>query len=272
VSVRGLVDTHCHLQLIAQGEEGGATDEAEVDAAVADAAAAGVDAIVNIGLGADNAAVVATARARDGVFAAAGWHPHQARPPTDAEVIEIAELARDDKVVAIGEIGLDYHWRPGYHEVPVEVQKQGFRRMLELARSVDLPVVVHNREAHADTMAMLRDFMDVPAVMHAFSGDTSFAAECAEMGVTVSVAGPVTYPNAAVLRDALTVVPLRQLVVETDAPFLPPQPWRGKPCRPAMVTETARALAEIKGVLPDEIVSQTRANVERIFHIPSASG
>lgn len=262
----GLVDTHCHLLLIAEAGEG------EVGAALAGAREAGVDTMINIGLGDDNAEVVAIARAHDGVFAAVGWHPHQHRPPTDDELTAMADLAADPRVVAIGEIGLDYYWRPGYHEVSPEVQQEGFRRMLGLARQTGLPVAVHNRQAHADTLAVLGDFADVAMVMHAFSGDADFARRCVAMGITVSVAGPVTYPNARELREALEVVPLDRLVVETDAPFLPPQPWRGKPSRPAMVAETARALAELKGVSPTDLAAQVRANVERVFQIGAASG
>jgi TatD DNase family protein len=257
----GLVDTHCHLELIAEVGKG------EVVKALSEAREGGVDAVVNIGLGDDNAAVVETARSHDGVYAAVGWHPHQKRPPTDDELAVMTALAADPRVVAIGEIGLDYYWRPGYHEVPVEVQKQGFRHLLELARRTDLPVAVHNREAHADTLEVLTDFEDVAVVMHAFSGDREFATTCVARGFTVSVAGPVTYPSAAALRDALNVVPLDHLVVETDAPFLPPQPWRGKASRPAMVRETARALAQLKGVSQSELTAQLRANVARVFGI-----
>jgi TatD DNase family protein len=264
--VTGLVDTHCHLQLIAEAGDG------ELAAALESARAAGVDTVVNIGLGEDNAAVVATADQHAGVHATVGWHPHQDLPPSDEQLTEMASLATSDSVVAIGEVGLDYHWRPGYHEVPVEVQKAGFAAMLELARQAGLPVVVHNREAHNDTLEILRAHPDLQVVMHAFSGDVGFARECIEMGIYASVAGPVTYPSAGGLREALEVVPLDHLLVETDAPFLPPQPWRGKPSRPAMVVETARRLAEVKGVALAELTEQLRANTERIFRIPRLSG
>ncbi len=258
----GLVDTHCHLELIDEAGEG------EASSAVDGAAAAGVTRLINIGLGPDNARVVERARAHPEVYATIGWHPHQDRPPGDAEMEEMAALARDQRVCAVGEIGLDYYWRPGYHEVPVEVQKESFRRMLSLARDTGLPAVVHNREAHVDTLDVLREFPAVVAVMHAFSGDAAFAAECLELGVTISVAGPVTYPSAAPLREALSTVPLERLVVETDAPFLPPQPWRGKPSRPAMVAETARRLAEVKGVTIEALAEATSATAARVYRMP----
>ncbi|HEX4621913.1 MAG TPA: TatD family hydrolase, partial [Myxococcaceae bacterium] len=242
--------------------------EGEASRAVEDAAAAGVTRLINIGLGADNARVVARARALPGVYATLGWHPHQDRPPSDAEMEGMVALARDDRVCAVGEIGLDYYWRPGYHEVAVEVQKESFRRMLSLARDTGLPVVVHNREAHADTLEVLREFPAVAVVMHAFSGDAAFAVDCLDLGVTISVAGPVTYPSAGTLREALSVVPLERLVLETDAPFLPPQPWRGKPSRPAMVAETARRLAELKGVSVEDLAGATSATAARVYRMP----
>jgi TatD DNase family protein len=257
-----LVDTHCHLELIEEAGEG------EARRAVEAAAAAGVVRVINIGLGADNQEVVTRAHQLPGVFAAVGWHPHQDRPPGDDELAAMVTLARDERVCAVGEIGLDYFWRPGYHEVPEEVQRESFRRMLSVARDTGLPAVVHNREAHADTLAVLREFAGVVAVMHAFSGDLAFAADCLELGVTISVAGPVTYPSAGELRDVLMEVPLDRLVVETDAPFLPPQPWRGHPSRPEMVVETARVLADLKHISVVDLALATSANAARVYRMP----
>lgn len=257
----GLVDTHCHLLLIAEAGE-------EVATTMAASREAGVDAVVNIGLGDDNAAAVEVAREHEGVYAAVGWHPHQDRAPSDDDLSAIAALAADKKVVAVGEMGLDYYWRLGYHEVPVHIQKASFNAMLALAKEAGLPAVVHNRQAHADTLEVLRAHPGVTVVMHAFSGEAEFARDCVDLGIYVSVAGPVTYPSAGPLREALEVVPLDHLLVETDAPFLPPQPWRGKPSRPAMVVETARRLAEVKGVALEQLTEQLRANSERVFGIP----
>ena len=262
MSQPGLVDTHCHLELIEEVGEG------EAGRAVEEATAAGVGRVISIGLGADNPQVVARAHFHPEVFATVGWHPHNDRAPSDAEMEEMAALTRNQRVCAVGEIGLDYYWRPGYHEVPVEVQKESFRRMLSLARDTGLPVVVHNREAHADTLSVLREFPAVAVVMHAFSGDSAFAADCLAMGMTISVAGPVTYPSAHSLREALKVVPVERMVVETDAPFLPPQPWRGKSCRPAMVAETARRLAELKGIAVEELARVTSSNAARVYRMP----
>ncbi|MDQ6747223.1 MAG: TatD family hydrolase [Candidatus Dormibacteraeota bacterium] len=258
-----ITDTHCHLELIADSGEG------ELEGALGAASAAGVVRVINIGLGPDNAAVVARAAQHQGVFATLGWHPHEKAPPGDEELSSMLELAADPLVVAIGEVGLDYYWRPGYHEVPPEVQKQGFARMLQVARKAHLPVVVHNREAHADTLEVLEDFEDLQVVMHAFSGDVDFARECVLRGIVVSVAGPVTYPSAAGLREALEVVPADQLVVETDAPFLPPQPWRGKPNRPHMILETAAAVAQLKDLSLEDLAALSTSTASRVFRFPA---
>jgi len=258
-----LVDTHCHLELIDEAAAG------EAARAVRSAVAVGVVRIINIGLGPDNDQVVARARAHDEVYAAIGWHPHQERVPSDDELDRMVALSRDDNVCAIGEIGLDYYWRPGYHEVPIEVQKESFRRMLSLARDTGLAAVVHNRDAHKDTLEVLDDFAGVAVVMHAFSGDVAFVTECMKRNVTVSVAGPVTYPSAGALRQALMEVPLDRLVLETDAPFLPPQPWRGQRSRPAMVVETASKLAEVKNLSLEDLALATSANAARVYRMPA---
>ena len=257
-----LTDTHCHLELIAEAGDG------EVQATLDAARDAGVTRVINIGLGSDNDAVLARAKAHPTVFATVGWHPHQHQPPQDDDLMAMLELAQDPKVVAIGEVGLDYYFRPGYHEVSADVQKEGFRRMLQLARKTGLPVVVHNREAHADTLALLDDYDDVRAVMHAFSGDADFARECASRGIVMSIAGPVTYPSAGSLREAVEAAPADSLLVETDAPFLPPQPWRGKPNRPHMMVETAAAVAQIKGLSLEDFAAMSSNTADRVYRFP----
>ncbi|MHB8508889.1 MAG: TatD family hydrolase [Candidatus Dormibacteria bacterium] len=259
-----LVDCHAHLGLLADGD-------LELERAVVDAArAAGVTRLLNIGLGPDNAAVVDQAKRHpDGVFAAVGWHPHEAAPPTEADLDRLGRLARDPRVLAIGEIGLDYHWRPGYHEVSTDIQKSAFRSMLTLALELDLPVVIHDREAHADTLAIIREYPGTRGAMHAFSGDLEFALACVEVGLHLSIAGPVTYPKADALRAAVAAMPLERLLVETDAPFLPPQPWRGKPNQPAYVVETARRVAEVRGIAPEDLAEATTSNATRLFGFPS---
>lgn len=260
-----LTDSHCHLEFIAESGEG------ELETAIMAADEAGVDRLINIGLGPDNHAVLARAGQYPNVFATLGWHPHEKVPPQDDDLMSMLELALDPRVVAIGEVGLDYYWRPGHHEVTPEVQNESFRRMMQLARKASLPVVVHNRDAHEDTLAMLEDFDDVQVVMHAFSGDADFARECASRGMVISIAGPVTYPSAAGLREAVEAAPVGQLIVETDAPFLPPQPWRGKPNRPHMMVETAGAVAQIKGLSLDDFAALSSLTADRVFRFPAGS-
>jgi TatD DNase family protein len=258
-----LTDTHCHLELIAEG------DLAEPLATLEAAAEAGVSRVINIGLGPDNVAVVGRAREHHGVYATIGWHPHEKTPPADHQLAEMAAMAADERVVAIGEIGLDYHWRPGYHEVEPEIQKEGFRRMLQLARETGLTAVVHNRDAHADTLEVLADFRGVQVVMHAFSGDADFARECVARGIVLSIAGPVTYPSAGALREAVAATPIDHLVVETDAPFLPPQPWRRKPNRPHIMVVTATRVADLHGISLADFAAASTRTADRVYRFPA---
>ena len=181
-----LIDTHVHLELIDERGEGGA------EATVTAAAEAGVARMLNIGLGPDNAAVLERANSFPGVFATLGWHPHEKAPPSDEDLQRMRYLAEDPDVVAVGEIGLDYYWRPGYHEVPEGIQQESFRRMLALALELDLPVVIHDREAHQDTLQLLAEFPGTRGTMHAFSGDREFARACLNTGMHLSIGGPVT--------------------------------------------------------------------------------
>ena len=260
--VPALTDTHCHLELIAEAGEG------EPLATLEAAGEAGVGRVINIGLGPDNAEVLRRAGEHHGVYATLGWHPHEKQPPTDDQLATMAGLAGAPRVVAIGEIGLDYHWRPGYHEVAPEVQKAAFRRMLELARETNLPAVVHNRDAHTDTLEVLDDFRDVQVVMHAFSGGADYARECVARGIVLAIAGPVTYPSAGALREAVAATPVDHLLVETDAPFLPPQPWRGKPNRPHMMVVTATRVADLKGISLADFAEASTRTADRVYRFP----
>ena len=254
-----LVDTHCHLELIEEREPGAAA------IAIEQAREAGVTRVLNVGLGPDNRAVLERAAASAGVFATLGWHPHEAAPPTDELLQAMRGLAADPLVVAVGEIGLDYYWRPGYHEVAVEVQQQGLRLMLRLALELDLPVIIHDREAHADCLRLLREVPGIRGVMHAFSGDVAFALECIAAGMHISVAGPVTYPSAGQLREAVVATPVERLLVETDSPFLPPQSHRGKANRPALVVETAMRVAELKALTFEAFAATSTQTAVTLF-------
>jgi TatD DNase family protein len=171
-------------------------------------------------------------------------------------------LAQQEKVVAIGEIGLDFF----YDHSPREVQLRRFAEQLDLALELDLPVIIHDREAHAETLRILQQHRGrLRGVLHCFSGDAAMARECLEMGFYLSVAGPVTYKKAEQLRAVVREIPLERLLVETDCPYLAPQPWRGKRNEPAYVMETARCLAGIRGVAAGEMEWLTEENARRLF-------
>lgn len=255
-----LFDSHCHLDSFYE----------EVPRLLAEAAQAGVTRVITIGTDVPSSeAAVALAAAHPGVFAAVGVHPHVAARTTDSDLARIAELAKRDKVAAYGEIGLDY----ALMHSSVEGQKRLFARQLELAKELDLPVIIHDREAHADTAALIRDASPLPrgGVMHCFSGDLDFAREMLDLGFLLSFSGVLTFKNAATLQEVGRVIDLRFLMVETDAPYLTPEPFRGKRNRPAYVVHTAQKLADLKNLPLAEVARQTTSNACRLFGLPEAA-
>lgn len=264
-----LVDTHCHLVLL---EERGL-----LEAALESAAAEGVTEIVSIGLDVDDSdrnRVIA--EAHDGVWFTVGWHPHQDHAPDPAELAALDALLRHPRAVGVGEIGLDYFWRPGYHETPAEVQQRSLRTMLELAAAHAKPVVIHDRDAHDDVLGALAGGLGPGAaggeprgVFHCFSGDAALAQRAVEMGMLCSFAGTVTFPRSEALREAAQVAPESAVVVETDAPFLAPVPHRGRPNLPGYVAATAAAVAALRGVGEAELRATTTANARRLFRLPA---
>jgi TatD DNase family protein len=253
-----LADTHCHLQ-----DSAFDADRDEVLARALDALAF----IAVIGDDLETSRRAVELRGRD-VYAVVGLHPYHAADVNDAALDALRELARQEGVVALGEIGLDY-----YNMVAEEpVQRAAFRRQLELAAELRLPVVIHNRNADDDTGALLEEFApSLPGgIMHCFGSDAAFAERAVSWGFHVSFAGNVTYPKAAPLREAAAVVPLDRLLVETDSPYLAPQPVRGKRCEPAHVRHTAEALAKLKGVGFEDFARQTTRNARRLFALSEA--
>ena len=251
-----LIDSHCHLQ-----DPKFDPDRAEVIRRAFEQ----IDGIVVIGDDLPNSRA-AIALCAERVFATVAFHPYHAGQVTDETLAELRTLARSPGVVAIGEIGLDY-----FNEFePRAIQKEAFTRQLGLALELSLPVAIHNRNADADTLALLEPWMGrLPGVlMHCFGSDAPFARRCIEMGMYISFAGNVTYPKAQPLRDAAAVVPLKRLMVETDAPYLAPQPVRGKRCEPAFVTHTAHALAALKGVPFDVLAGHTAQNTRAFYRLP----
>lgn len=253
-----LIDTHTHL-----------FDDRfrkDLPAVLERAAAAGVERVVCLGIDLESSlASVELAKAHPLVVAAVGIQPNsaaEAKPDDWDAVVKLAES--EPRVVAIGETGLDRYW----DRAPFDLQEYYFARHIELARRLDKPFVIHCREAETDVVLALRAQAargPFRAVMHSFSGDLATAQACLEMGLYISFAGMVTYPNAQTLRDVAKEVPLDRLLVETDCPYLAPQPVRGKRNEPAYVAYTAALLAEVKSVSVAEIEEHTTRNAKALF-------
>jgi TatD DNase family protein len=251
-----LVDTHCHLDpgYFPEGHE----------AVIERAKAQGVNAFVTIGVGRDlepARSAVALAEARPDVWATVGVHPHDASSLDDAGFAELEALARRPRVVAVGEIGLDYH----YMRSPEELQKAVFRRFIALARAVKKPIVVHTREAPADTLAILEEegARDVGGIIHCFSEDRPFAEKALALGFDLSFSGIVTFKTAQAVKDVAAWAPGDRILVETDSPYLAPVPFRGKKCEPAHVVYTARHVAALRGEDVADLAARTTANAVR---------
>lgn len=257
------VDSHAHID----GEE----YDADRDEVVARAREAGVSAILNVGTGDPHSGslerAVAVAEKYEGVYAAVGVHPHDAKLFDDEAERRILRLiAESQRVVAWGEIGLDYH----YDHSPRETQREVFTRQLRLAREASLPVIIHSREADEDTVNILRDAWDgAPrgGVMHCFGGGRRMMEQVLELGFMISFAGNVTFKKAEDLRDVARRVPLDRLFVETDCPYLTPVPFRGRRNEPARVVEVARSLAELHGTTIEEMGRLTARNFARFFSL-----
>lgn len=247
-----MVDTHCHLDVCEP-------PDAEL---VGRARDAGVDRIATVGMNeASIAGALAAADAHDEVFAIVGRHPHETEGFGDGDVEPIARAAEHPRARAIGETGLDYY----RDRAPRADQLRAFRAQLALAAQLDLPVVIHTRAAEDDTFAVLREHApDLTVVMHCFSA-TAHLDECVERGYFCSFAGNVTYPKATALQNAARQLPDELLLIETDSPFLAPQPVRGKPNEPANVRRTAEAIAELRGVSYEELETTVEQNAGRVF-------
>ena len=252
-----LVDSHCHLD--------SEKFVGEVDAVVDRALAAGVARILTIGTGEGPPGIDCAIRVAErfqNVVASIGVHPHDAAKCTSHTFSDLKSLGAHPKVVGFGEIGLDYH----YDFSPREQQRDVFIEQLKLARELDLPVIIHTREAWEDTVAVLRDFgRGIPGVMHCFTGSPEQAREALDLGLCLSYGGVLTFRTADNVRESAAMTPDDRLLVETDAPYLAPIPHRGKRNEPAFMVEVASKLAEVRGSTIEEIASLTTANFERLF-------
>ena len=254
-----LVDTHAHLHDPAF--------DGDRPAVIARARVAGVGGFLTIGTDVPTSeAAVALAAAEPDIYGAVGIHPHDASTADEAALARIAALARAPRVVAIGEIGLDYY----RDHSPRPVQRSALVAQLELARAVRKPVLLHCREAHADLLDVCRTegVEAVGGILHCFSGDLAVARRGIELGLLISIAGPVTYPSARRLAEVVRALPLDRLVVETDCPYLPPQPWRGRRNEPAYLPVTAARVAELLGVTAERLAAATTENAARLLALP----
>jgi TatD DNase family protein len=255
-----LVDSHCHLdtEYLPDGP----------DDVLARARAVGVSGFICVGVGADARAAqfaVSLARRRSDVWAVVGMHPHEAAALDDRLLGELGALIADSRVVAVGEIGLDYH----YDRSPRDVQRSVFRRMIALAKGANKPIVIHTREAADDTLAILEEehAQEVGGIFHCYSQDIAFARRALDLGFYLSFSGILTYRSADGIRQAAVWAPADRILVETDSPYLAPVPHRGKRCEPAHVVLTARTLAQIRGARFEDIAAQTTDNVQRRLSI-----
>jgi TatD DNase family protein len=258
-----LIDTHAHLDFRQFNDDR--------DAVLARAWQAGVAAIVTIGIDLETSrAAVALADTHERVWATAGFHPHDAKTASAAALTELRELARHPRVVAIGEIGLDFY----RDRSPRDVQRRVFEQQLQIAADLGKPVVLHDRQAHAATLDIVRQWVTKNqspfkqrGVLHCFSGDLALAQEAIELGFFIGVDGPITYRNARQLPDIVKALPLDRLLIETDAPFLTPHPHRGKRNEPAYVRLVAEKIADVKNLSLEKVAQATTANARALFQL-----
>ncbi len=257
------VDTHCHLDM--------SQFDPDRTAVLERAKAAGVRHIITVGSGLESSrAALELARSHDFVYAAVGVHPHEAKDLDDKAFEELLALANDGKTVALGETGLDYH----YMHSPKETQLEAFKRHIELAKETGLPLIVHSREAAADTLRVLGESGYGKGVIHCFSGDMEMAGELMAMGFYISFAGPVTFKSkrSSALAAVAARVPDEHILIETDAPYLAPEPFRGKRNEPAYARYTAEKIAELRGVAAGDLARITSLNASRLFGIGEMPG
>ena len=254
-----LIDSHCHLD-----DQQFDPDRAEV---IERAREAGVERMMTIGTGngpPDLEAALRLARQHSFIYATVGVHPHDASKATPETFAALEALAAETKVLALGEIGLDYH----YDFSPRDVQRNVLVEQLKLAARAGKPIVIHTREAWDDTLSLLREHWSGGGIMHCFSGGPAEARQALDLGFYLSFGGVLTFPKAEALREAARLAPEDRLLIETDAPYLAPVPKRGKRNEPAFMVETARRLAEVRGVAPEHIAEVTTANFERLLFAP----
>ncbi|MDP2911046.1 MAG: TatD family hydrolase [Candidatus Omnitrophota bacterium] len=253
-----LIDTHCHLDFKDFKDDRDAVLKRSIDS--------GVGVIINVGSSMEGTArSIELAAENDFIYAAAGIHPHEADKARETDMKLFAEFLDKPKVVAVGEIGLDY-----YRNISSkENQKKLFEELLQKAKEKTLPLIIHNRESHQDMLDILSNVIGshVFGVMHCFSGDEMFLKKCLDRGFFISFTCNITYKNAGKLREIAKLVPMDRLLIETDAPFLAPQDFRGKRNEPAYVKYAAEEIAKIKGISFEEVSNITTLNAKKLFRL-----
>lgn len=253
-----LFDTHVHLNARDFFEDR--------EEAIKRAREAGVEYMTVVGFDRETIPLaIEIAEQDDKIFAAVGWHPVDAIDMTDEDLEWIEELSQHPKVVAIGEMGLDYHWDKSPHDI----QKEVFRRQIRLAKKVKMPIIIHNREATEDVLAILEDenAQEIGGIMHCYSDSTEYVDRILALNFHISLGGPVTFKNAKLPKEVAVQVPIDKLLVETDAPFLAPHPNRGKRNEPAYVKLVAEKIAELREMSYEELSRITTENAFRLFNI-----
>jgi len=252
------IDTHCHLDMSAY--------EDDCDLIISRAFAAGVKKIITVGIDLPSSQkAMALAEKNQGIFAAIGMHPHHAGEVSADDYAVLTKLAKHPKVVAYGEIGMDL----ARDYCPVEVQRSQYHYQVKLAKKLNLPVIIHDRDAHDEVLAILQKEAPFPAggLIHCFSGDRTLAQEILALGFYISIPGVVTFKGAKELQEVAQCLPIESLVLETDGPFLTPVPRRGKRNEPAYVLYTAQEIARLRDIPLDDLICQTTKNAEKLFGI-----
>ncbi len=249
-------DSHAHLD--------DTRFQADFDEVLARMRENGVTGMMNIGCDLPSSErSVALAERYNWIWAAVGSHPDDADHVDGALIEAYRTLCKNPRVRAIGEIGLDYH----YEDVPRDIQKKAFRMQLQLARETGMPVVVHEREAHGDALEILDDFTDVRGVFHCYSGSLEMAKELVRRGWHIGFTGVITFKNARKAVEVAEWLPLSRTLIETDCPYMAPEPFRGRRCEPGMVPQMAKKIAEIKGVDTERVAEATRRNAYELFRL-----
>jgi len=250
-----LIDSHCHLDF--------PDFEKDFDEMLMRANSSGVAKFINPGVDImSSKRAVALAESHENIFAAVGFHPSEAEKMSANNFFMLEKIARSKKVVAIGEIGLDFFRNQNSSKIQIEV----FRKQLALAEELNLPVIIHSREADSEIFKILNEF-EVQGFFHCFGGSWSFAEKILAHGFFIGLTGIVTFPNAKNVREVAKKIPLERLLVETDSPFLAPQKFRGKRCEPAFIFEIVTTITKIRGVEFEKVAEQTSKNAEELFGI-----